>query len=402
MMVAFMGCVLATASEPEVRRIRVEGGAKPVAQIPLLRDLPKSGPTLEPGPYRLVPDDGGAVLTASVQADSDRRLLGFVLDALEPGQVRTFRLEPQPGVAGGAGFTITAQADGSQQIRSNGSPVTVLHQGETKPYFWPVIGPTGAPFTRAYPMEEHDGEDRDHPHQRSFWITHGDVNGVDFWASDPVIPPSPRFGKIKQTRFNSSVGGDFVRLTTSNLWLSGDDKPVCDDERVFTFWQLPGARVIDVEVVLRASWGPVVFGDTKEGTFGLRVPSSLDVKKGQGGRILNAEGLTDQAAWGKPSPWVDYSGPVAGKTIGIAIFDHPTSFRHPTTWHVRDYGLFAANPFGYHDFGVNKPGAYTLAPGEMLRLRYRVLLHEGDAAQAQVAAAYQGFAQPPTVTLLPD
>jgi len=126
------------------------------------------------------------------------------------------------------------------------------------------------------------------------------------------------------------------------------------------------------------------------------------VKRGQGGKIINAEGVTDQAAWGKPSPWVDYSGPVEGKTVGIAIFDHPTSFRHPTTWHVRDYGLFAANPFGYHDFGVAKPGAHTVLPGESLRLRYRVLLHEGDAKQAGVAAAYQGFAQPPAVSLLND
>ena len=77
--------------------------------------------------------------------------------------------------------------------------------------------------------------------------------------------------------------------------------------------------------------------------FGLRVATSMDVTSKKGGKIINAEGIENTPAWGKPSPWVDYTGPVGGKTVGVAIFNHPSSFRYPTTWHVRDYGLFAAN-----------------------------------------------------------
>jgi len=47
----------------------------------------------------------------------------------------------------------------------------------------------------------------------------------------------------------------------------------------------------------------------------------------------------------KHADWCDYYGSIGGKTVGIAMFDHPSNPRHPTTWHVRDYGLFAANPF---------------------------------------------------------
>ena len=76
---------------------------------------------------------------------------------------------------------------------SDGKLVTVYHTDEpTKPYYYPVIGPTGSEFTRAYPMQKDvPGEDKDHPHQRSFWFTHGSVNGVDFWASDPLNKPEP-------------------------------------------------------------------------------------------------------------------------------------------------------------------------------------------------------------------
>ena len=99
--------------------------------------------------------------------------------------------------------------------------------------------------------------------------------------------------------------------------------------------------------------------------------------------------------WGKRAEWCDYFGPVDGKTVGIAIFDHPGNPRHPTWWHVRDYGLFAANPFGLHDF-EKKPaqaGNMTIAAGKSVTFRYRIYLHEGDDKQAKVAERYQEYAR---------
>ena len=112
-----------------------------------------------------------------------------------------------------------------------------------------------------------------------------------------------------------------------------------------------------------------------------------------GGKIVNSEGQTDREAWGKQAPWVDYHGPVDGETVGIAIMNHPSSFRYPTYWHVRTYGLFAANPFGLHNFvSRDKDGSHTLQPGESMTLRYRVLLHKGDTEQAQIAEAFKKYA----------
>ena len=158
-------------------------------------------------------------------------------------------------------------------------------------------------------------------------------------------------------------------------------------------------RVIDFDVTLKATNGPVVFGDTKEGSFGLRVASSMDASRKTGGKLVNAEGLTDDALWGKSSAWVDDFGPVEGKIAGIAIFNHPESFRHPTSWHARPYGLFAANPFGWHDFGRKESSAYTLKPDRAITLRYRVLLHDGDIASANLPAAFEAYAHPPEVEI---
>ena len=89
------------------------------------------------------------------------------------------------------------------------------------------------------------------------------------------------------------------------------------------------------------------------------------------------------------------SGPIDGKVLGIAFMDHPSNPRHPTRWHARDYGLFAANPFCEAEMDKALPkggGDFTLKAGQTSAFRYRVFIHEGDAGAAKVAERYAGFA----------
>jgi hypothetical protein len=264
-----------------------------------------------------------------------------------------------------------------------------LIKSGSKPILWPVIAPGGQRVTRNWPMETGvPGEtDRDHPHQRSLWLTHGDVNGVDFWSEGK--------GRIEHREFVKVAGGPVGTIVTRNDWLSPDgSKLICQDERTLRFGGDVARRWIDFDVAIKATQGPVVFGDTKEGSFGVRMASSIRVDSKQGGKIINSEGQSNQAAWGKPAAWVDYHGPIDGQVAGIAILNHPTSFRFPTYWHVRTYGLFAANPFGLSDFTAGaKKGEFTLPAGETLTLRYRVLLHAGDEKAGGVAEAFSEYAK---------
>jgi hypothetical protein len=191
-------------------------------------------------------------------------------------------------------------------------------------------------------------------------------------------------------------------MATTNEWRAADDRRFCTDERTVTFYRTKSARIIDFAFRIAANDGPVTFGDTKEGMFGIRVASSMDVTKKKGGKITNAEGLTDEKAWGKPSSWVDYVGPVNDKIVGIAMINHPKSFRYPTTWHVRTYGLFAANPFGWHDFGRPERGDYTIPGGQAIEFNYRVVLHEGDTTSANVPSLATAYINPPVVDVQKD
>lgn len=76
-----------------------------------------------------------------------------------------------------------------------------------------------------------------------------------------------------------------------------------------------------------------------------------------GGKIINSNGIVDGDARGKPAAWSDYNGPVEGENLGIAMLNHPSSFRAPTRWHVRSYGLFTANPFALNQYDKSLPKA---------------------------------------------
>ena len=185
--------------------------------------------------------------------------------------------------------------------------------------------------------------------------------------------------------------GETGILETTSRWVDADNKPVLTEHRTMVFSADETARSIDVTLKLVADSGPVTFGDTKEGSFALRVRPALQPKdsngsQGASGRLVNSEGLVDGAAWGKRARWVDYSGTVDGKAYGIAMLDHPSNLRHPTWWHAREYGLSGANPFGIHDFSGEPEGAgnHTIPPGKTLVLRYLVVFHEGDAGAAGI------------------
>ncbi len=290
--------------------------------------------------------------------------------------------ERQPGV-------LLEQRSHRVDISVNGTPFTSYHfEGYNKPIFFPLRSASGRIVTRGYPMvEDIPGESRDHIHHTGVWFTHGDVNGVDFWSE------TPESGTIKHRKLERVESGPAVGvLKSSNDWLAPSGELLLTEIREVRIYNRPEVRVMDLAVQLTAADREVTFGDTKEGTFGMRLAEPFTEKKGL--LIQNSQGAKGEAGcWGKSARWVDYTTKLGPETLGVAILDHPQSFRHPTHWHARGYSLFAANPFGLHDFynAKNKDGSYLLAEGASIQFRYRVYIHPGDATQARVEEEYRAF-----------
>lgn len=303
-------------------------------------------------------------------------------------------------VAGSVAMSAEVKVEKSEHgadVTIDGQPfATYRTNSGHQPIIWPITGPDGQMMTRQYPMAQAlPSEADDHPHHRSLWFNHGLVNGKDFWVEPRAEGPPERNNQIQHREFVELKSGETGRIVATNNWVSGGKK-VAEDVRTFEFGADEHGRWIDFVVEIHASEGDVAFGDTKEGAFGLRVPGTMKVDAKQGGELRNSQGQTNEDAWGRSAEWVDYHGPVDGNPAGIAVFDMPDSFRHPTKWHVRTYGLFAANPFGQKDFpeGGPKQGEVTLKKGEKLRLHYRVLFYSGEKSPEQIGAIYKEYAAP--------
>lgn len=288
------------------------------------------------------------------------------------------------------------QTNDRVRVEINGALFTeYCFKGSNHVYYYPVTGPGQVPMTRHYPMRvDLETEEHDHIHHRSLWYSHGAVNGIDFWSE------TAKSGKIVHDRFLEVKGGaESGVIRSANKWVAPGGQVVMTDERVFRVYNRPATeRLFDFEITLKAPGDrDVVLGDTKEGTMAIRVAETMRVaqpkKKAGQGHITLSTGVRDEKTWGKRAAWCDYSGPVKGREVGVAIFDHPGNPAHPTWWHVRDYGLFAANPFGVHDFEKQEPGAgnMTIPAGKTLTFKYRFYIHEGGESQAGIPARYEQY-----------
>ena len=306
-------------------------------------------------------------------------------------------------VPDGQGVKITQQDSNKISVAINSQPFTDFYIGADapKPYLHPLRSASGKTMTRGYPMENPPGEAHDHPHHRGLWFTHGEVNGYDFWSNEKLQENGKkgRVVLVKAAKVSSGTKSGTVQAAFN--WVGPDGKTVLTEDRKMIFYALPDLRVIDFDIDLKAV-EKAVFGDTKEGTFAIRLAPELEEQQPKNiaspkrtGKMVSAQSKSgEKEVWGKRSEWVDYSGTVGGEPLGIAILDYPANPRHPTYWHSRAYGLFAANIFGLHDFENDKSrnGSLTLEPGRDLRFRYRVIIHPGDYQSAHIAALYQDYA----------
>jgi hypothetical protein len=278
-----------------------------------------------------------------------------------------------------------------------------------KPIFWPLRAPNNKEITRDWPMGPPLSLRlaEDHPHQKSAWFTYGDVipegmeikhkrkeiEGIDFWAEGPGCG---RIVCVGTSDYHNDA--DNCSVTTRNEWRDADGAKIMDEVRTIRFFNYETARLFVVDIDLWASVVPITFGDTKEGAFGVRVAHSLREDNRGKGQISNAEGkIGEKQCWGRISAWCDYSGPVDGETVGIALFAGPNN-PLPSCWHSRAYGLMAANPFGRAKSGFpdmkdkkDRKDLMHLAKGEHLKLRYGIFVHMGDVKEGKVAEAYELF-----------
>jgi hypothetical protein len=308
-----------------------------------------------------------------------------------------------------AGAAVEVNPKGDQvEITIAGKAFTTYFVGPTtaKAYLMPLQTARGLVISRPFPVgnDVSSGDPKAssfEPHQRPLYFAHGNIDGLDFWGESAFAKyygdqSKPAYGHMTAAKIEETQSGSESGRVRASFDLADPNGRVIGREiQAFVFQGDDARRMIDCDFVLRASNGAITLGDTKEGTFGIRLGADLSAPLGH---MLNSHGDEGETnIWGKQADWVDYYGKISGHDVGIVVFDHPTSFRHPTTWHARGYGLLAANPFGLREFTKDsqKDGSWTIPEGQSLEFKYRVLIYDGVMSQAELAAAYQQYAALP-------
>jgi hypothetical protein len=310
---------------------------------------------------------------------------------------------PPPARAQAENVSLTRNAD-TIEVSIGGKPFTTysFDTHTAKAYLQPLRTAQGVIVTRGFPVGDtipagHEHDAGLEPHQRPLYFGHGDIGGYDFWGEEVFRKyygphEKSRYGRMVLREVDEVRSGADSGAIRATFDLVGDQRPFGEETQEFDFSGDPDSRIIDCEIAIRADHGALKIGDTKEGTFAIRVAPELNAPTGH---MVNSEGGEGEPQiWGKRANWVDYDGVIDGQSLGIAIFDSPKSFRHPTYWHARGYGLFAANPFGIKEFTRDpaQDGSYTIPDGESVRFRYRVLIHNGTYKDAHVAEKYEQYA----------
>lgn len=286
-----------------------------------------------------------------------------------------------------------------------------------KTTLFPIVAANGVTITRGFPLEPRPNERIDHPHHIGAWLNYGDVNGLDYWGySDET--PIENLEKMGVIRHDEIVGlkssKENAELVVTANWLKPDGNVLLKEKTEFIFHANDDVRIIDRITTITSVNEKVLFNDTKEGMFAIRVarqlehpsekPVTLSDVHGQKtdvpvldntgvtGNYLSSEGIEGTDVWGKRAKWVSLSGTVENKDVTVAIFDNPQNVGYPTYWHARGYGLFAANPFGQKIFSDGKEELnFALNIGESVKLKYRILILDGISGNKQLEMEYNKY-----------
>jgi hypothetical protein len=288
-----------------------------------------------------------------------------------------------------------------------------------KPVLVPIRSPSGIEVNRRHPLVELKGGSMDHEHHVGLFFAVDKVNGTNFWNyyRNPG-GETPQIKHIKVLEMAGDIGKG--KLVTATHWIDKRGKFLLEEKRnmVFRAGEHDDEWAIDFSLDLTAQKEKVVFEDIEEGVLAIRVSDYLregdgdrSVRPGRAvpreavsgtGRYFSSNGdETARGVWGKRARWVALQGVRGGKVVGIAILNHPASINYPTYWHVRDYGLFSANPLGQGDFQRQRPRQYrknkviplrlTLEPGETVHFRFLVSVYEGIKMKEQIEERFREF-----------
>ena len=261
---------------------------------------------------------------------------------------------------------IVPEADSQTSFTLDGMELFRWHYGGQypRPSFHPVNGPSGANLVRM----GHPGAPN-HDHHAGIWFAHNSIESFDFWANGTET-------QIRQRQWLDYIDGDdYAAMAVILDYYDGhEDRPLLNQHTVVALRPLPNEEyLIEIQLELQSPQGVVNLNQTNYGIIAVRVGASIAEHFG-GGRLTNSNGqVTEANIFGRPSAYMDYSGPVRGTNgvqliNGITLHDHKNNPSYPSKWHVREDGWMGPS--------INRDAPIQITQSEALRLRYQLHIHD--------------------------
>lgn len=219
-----------------------------------------------------------------------------------------------------------------------------------------------------------------HDHHRSIWFAHHDVVGVNFWSNTTPA-------RIRQQEWLCYQDGHEQAMMAVRLnWLDGHDpKPLLHQTVIAALKPGPDHETfLELQTEFLPVSDQLEFGKTNFGFLAVRLAANLSEHFG-GGVLTNSQGkMHETNLFGKPSDYMDYSGPVSEeKTEGITYFDHQSNPGYPNRWHVREDGWMGCS--------LCMQNPITTTKQKPLTLRFLLHAHAGGLEAkrtTQIAAEF--------------
>jgi Methane oxygenase PmoA len=258
-------------------------------------------------------------------------------------------------------------------INNNFFTSYIFSQEEKYPYFFPVNGPSNASVTSM--------RNGNYPHHSSLFFGCDFVNDGNYWQE------GLERGQIISLRADI-IASDSTKVIIENecIWRRPNANAPIKDVRKITI-TAPSKELfqIDFEVKLEMLMD-VTIKKTNHSFFSGRMDADLAVTNG--GTMINANGEKgEKETFGKKSPWMDCYGKRGDKIEGMAILQHPSNEWYPSPWFTRDYGFFSPTPM----YWPKNDKETTLKKGQIIQLKYRVLVHVGDVVSAKIAEQFEQY-----------
>ncbi len=263
-----------------------------------------------------------------------------------------------------------------------------------RPYFHPVHSLAGNLVTIFRP--------HDHIWHKGISLTIAHLNDQNFWGGNSYRHGQgyiqlPNNGSQRHETWDTiACDGQAFTATERLSWITQAGEHWIDEVRTIALGDLDPAQrywALDFHTQLTNVWSadlrigsPTTHGRPMAGYGGLfwRGPRSF-----LHGDVLAGDDLSGPEVMGQRAPWLAFTGlhDSSAEPSTLLFLDHPANLRYPTQWFVR------TEPYACVSFAFMFDEEYVLPPGDMLDLRYRIVIAHGRWDRPQIeplAQAWQG------------